>query len=202
MLRLWAFLMVANLVFLGLTVVLARAFRLTVVEVAIGAGPRLVHRAVAGIDLSLRLLPISSFVRFPEDAGIESLASPKRLALALGPFVTLILVGLAGGTPPSLLPTLLVDWVTGALHPLSVGRTLLIGAFDFAHDHPAQAFFACFTAMGLFNLLPWPTLAGWHLVQVLTGKRLNEKAMLIGLSVLAPVAISWLVALLSTFTSP
>lgn len=199
MLPIWAFLMVANVVFLALTVVLARAFRLTVVEVAVGAGPRLFHRSVAGVDLSLRLLLTSSFVRFPEDAGIESLPPLKRLVLALGPFVALVLLGFAGGAPLTL-TTLLVDLVSGARHPFSIAKPLLVATFEFAHQHPADTFFSCCTALGLLNLMPWPTLAGWHVVQVLTRKRL-ETAPLFGLIVLVPVAVSWLVALISALSS-
>lgn len=164
---------------------------------AVGAGPRLLCRSVAGVEVSLRPLMWSSFVKFSRDDGLESLPPRKRLVVSLGPFAVLVAVGLLGGVPPGLLPTFVAHFFEGALQPFAVARPLLLASSEFAHAQPGQAFRRCCAFLGTLNLLPIPSLAGWQLVGIVAGRRL-ERTSLVGMFGFFLATVSWLVAFVTT----
>lgn len=201
MLLLWAFLMLANVLFLALTVGFANALGLPVKEVSLGAGPRLLGRSLGGVEVSLRALLWSSFVKFAAEDGLDSVPAGKRLLVTLGPFGVLLAVGLIGGTPPELLPGFITHFFEGAVHPTLVARPLLAAAAELAREQPLHAFFRCCAFLGVLNLLPIPSLAGWQVVQLVVGKRLEKFSIVVMVGFFL-LTLSWLVAFASFVGAP
>ncbi len=194
MLSLWALLRVVNVIFLTLTVVFANGLRLKVTGIALGAGPRLLRRSVAGVEVSVGPLRWSGFGKFSGDAGRESLPPRKRLVASPGPFGILVAVGLLGGVPPGLLPTFVAHFFEGALQPFAVARPLLLASAEFAHAQPGQAF------LGTLNFMPIPSLAGWQFVGIVARRRL-ERTSMVGMFGFFPATANWLVAFVSALVT-
>lgn len=196
--------LVGTVLFPLLTILLAFWSRLRFEEVGLFIGPRLWGWQHGRVYWRINPVPLGSYVKFSEeDFAKASLVT--KLMIQLAPHILTVLMGvgsaaLIGATGMWDPRPLYLGMLQGALHPFSVGPSLLRDLADFSAAHPATAFCSTIAAVGWLNLLPFPINGmGLAIIEVITACRpmpetLRSVIMWLGLLAVVVLLVTWCVA--------
>ncbi|NUO52807.1 MAG: hypothetical protein HOV80_28515 [Polyangiaceae bacterium] len=192
-----------------LVAALARRAGIEVSRVSIFYGPRILETTIGGVTVELGLLPLGSYVAFPQvdpeaaDGKTVLDAAPRstRLMLAVTPYAVTLALGLLVLGPVDGLRAFgraFIQLPAGGFLFFKYGRELVGSVVEaLATLSPLVIGALTLVKLSAFNLLPLPTLSGARAVEALIGRSLPVGAFAAGALLVPLCALGWIAAIVS-----